>query len=259
MSGKEPEILVDRAGRVAVIRLNRPHARNALNGPLLEQLQAALRSSASDPQVGSVLLTGQGTAFCAGADLKETASAMAGDDFWSQHERATQSMIMHGLLTGSPKPVIAAVNGPALAGGCAVAMSCDLVIASDQARFGYPEVNRGLVAAMAMVTLSRIVPRRQALELLLTGRTLDAHEALALGMVNQVTPHAGLMDAALGLAADIAAKSPGALRVTKELYNQVLELDAARAMEHARDVNQMVKFVPDARSGAAAFGSVSTG
>jgi enoyl-CoA hydratase/carnithine racemase len=257
MSVQEPEVLVERTGRVAVIRLNRPQARNALNGPLLEKLQAALRATASDPEVGSVVLTGQGSAFCAGADLKETASGMAGDDFWSQHDRATQSMTMHGLLTGSPKPVIAAVNGPALAGGCAVAMSCDLVLASDQARFGYPEVNRGLVAAMAMVTLSRIVPRRQALDLLLTGRTFDANEALALGMVNRVIPHAELLDAALGLATEIAAKSAGALRITKELYNQVLEVDAARAMEHARDVNQMVKSIPDARSGAAAFGSVS--
>lgn len=255
MSGIEtkPNVLVGRDGRVAILTLNRPEARNALNRALLEELQEALNASSTDSKVGAIVLTGSGSAFCAGADLKEAARGMESDDFWSRYERATQSMRLHQFLPRLPKPVIAAVNGFAVAGGCGLAMSCDLVVSSDQAKFGYPEVTRGLVAAMVMVSLSRVVGRRQALDLLLTGRLISAEEALALGMINRVVPHDRLMLEAVAYAQGIASKSASALRVTKDLYRQVSEVDYDRAIEYARDVNQMIRQTRDAQQGAAEF------
>ena len=241
-----------RDGRVGTITLNRPQARNALNGTLLTELLDALDALGGDPDVGVVVLTGADPAFCAGADLKE-GSAQQSHDFWTVHERASQSMRLHQKLARLPKPVVAAVNGPAVAGGCGLAMSCDIVIASDHATFGYPEVRRGLVAAMAMVSLSRVVGQRVALDLLLTGRTVAANEALAIGLINRVVPHADLIPAALEYATDMAARSSSALRLTKELFRQVAELDYDRALEHARDVNLLVRQTTDADRGYAAF------
>jgi methylglutaconyl-CoA hydratase len=162
-------------------------------------------------------------------------------------------MRLHQQLAGLPKPVIAAVNGPAVAGGCGLAMSCDLVIASDRATFGYPEVRRGLVAAMAMVSLSRIVGQRAALDLLLSGRSVAAAAALGLGLINRVVPHADLLPATLEYATDMAAGSSSALRLTKELFRQVTELDYDRALEHARDVNLLVRQTNDAHRGYTDF------
>ena len=173
-----PPVLAERRGAVAVVTLNRPAARNALNRALLAALHEHLHAAMEDDSVRAVVLTGAGPAFCAGADLREALDTPPGaEGFWLQYDRSGQSLDLHRLLPRLPKPVIAAVNGFALGGGCGVAMSCDLVIASDQATFGYPEVAQGLVAAMVMVSLSRIVGRRQALDLLLTGRKLTAADA----------------------------------------------------------------------------------
>jgi enoyl-CoA hydratase/carnithine racemase len=248
-----PPLTVEREGRVAILTLDRPEARNALNRALLRALNAAIAEAEADAGIGAIVLTGNGPAFCAGADLKETAADMEGDDFWARYERANQSLDFHKRLPKLSKPVIAAVNGFALAGGCGVAMSCDLVIASDAAKFGYPEVKRGLVAAMVMVSLSRLVGRRQALDLLLTGRQISAQEALALGLINRVVPHDQLRARALDYAAEVAANSASALRMTKALFHHVMELDYDRALEYARDANQMMRQTRDARAGAAAF------
>jgi enoyl-CoA hydratase/carnithine racemase len=245
-------VMTARHGRVATITLDRPQARNALNRALLTELLDALDVLGGDPGVGVVVLTGADPAFCAGADLRE-GSAQQSDDFWAVHERASQSMRLHQKLARLPKPVVAAVNGPAVAGGCGLAMSCDIVIASDRAAFGYPEVRRGLVAAMAMVSLSRIVGQRVALDLLLTGRTVAADEALAIGLINRVVPHADLIPAVLEYATDMAARSSSALRLTKELFRQVPELDYDRALEHARDVNLLVRQTTDAHRGYTDF------
>lgn len=241
-----------RHGRVGVITLNRPRARNALNRALLSELDEALGAFGADQSIGVVVLTGADPAFCAGADLKEGSQDQS-VDFWAVHARASQSMRLHQQLARLPKPVVAAVNGPAVAGGCGLAMSCDLVIASDRAVFGYPEVRRGLVAAMAMVSLSRIVGQRTALDLLLSGRSVTAAEALELGLVNRVVPHAELMTTALEYATDMAAGSSSALRLTKELFRRVTELDYDRALEHARDVNLLVRQTSDAGRGYTDF------
>jgi enoyl-CoA hydratase/carnithine racemase len=246
-------VLIERADRVAVLTLNRPKARNALNAALLAELSAALERESGSPDVGAIVLTGAGSAFCAGADLKESATAMAGADFWSQYDRASRSLRIHDAIPRLAVPVIAAVNGHAVAGGCGLAMSCDIVIASDTARFGYPEVGHGLVAAMAMVSLSRSVGRHQALDLLLSGRLVDADEAQRIGMVNRVVAHDALMREVMSYATAMAAKPASALRITKALYRQIAEVDYDRGLEYARDVNMLVRYVDDARSGSMAY------
>jgi enoyl-CoA hydratase/carnithine racemase len=255
VTGAAP-VLVDRTGRVAVVTLNRPEARNGLNVALLDRLEAALRDLDDDPDTGVVVLTGNGPSFCAGADLKEAAAAT---DFWSAHERTTRSMRIHELLPRMSKPVVAAVDGHAVAGGCGLAMSCDVVVASDRARFGYPEVGRGLVASMAMVSLSRVVGRHHALDLLLSARVIDAAEALRIGMVNRVVDSDRLLPDVMAYAADMAAHPAAALRLTKDLYRHVQEVDYDRALSHARDVTQMVRYTGDARRGVADFGTDRTG
>jgi enoyl-CoA hydratase len=256
MSTDHPDtVLVSQEGRVRTLTLNRPAARNALDKELLELLTRELESAAGDEGVGAVVLAGNGPAFCAGADLKEGARNLGADSFQASHDRSTQSMRVHLLLPRLTKPVVAAVRGPAVAGGCGLAMSCDLVFAGESATFGYPEVNRGLVAAMVMVSLSRIVGRRHALDLLLSGRLVGADEAARLGMVNTVVADDQVLLAAQAYAADLAAKPASALRYTKDLYRQVQELDYDRAMEYARDVNQMLRQTGSARDGVTAFAS----
>jgi enoyl-CoA hydratase/carnithine racemase len=250
----EPVVLLNKADAVATVTLNRPDARNALNQALLGELDRTLRACASDPDVRVIVLTGAGSAFCAGADLKET-SGEYDSDFWARHERVSQSMAIHKMIPQLPVPVVAAVNGYALAGGCGLAMSCDLVIASDRAQFGYPEAARGLVAAMVMVSLSRLVHRRVALDLLLSGRRVSAAEALDLHMVNRVVAHDALADEVQEYARAIAANSGSALRMTKYLYHQVSEMDFDRATEFARDFNLLVRQTSDAEAGAKSFGS----
>ncbi len=244
-------MLAERHGAVAVITLNRPKARNALNRALLAGLHEHLHEAVRDDGVRAIVLTGNGPAFCAGADLKEALGAPGGPDgFWMQYERSGQSLELHRLLPKLPKPVIAAVNGFALGGGCGVAMSCDLVIASDQATFGYPEVSQGLVAAMVMVSLSRIVGRRQALDLLLTGRHLTPQQALELGLINRIAPHDQLLAQALAYADEVARHGASALRMTKSLYYNIAELDLDRALDYARDFNQMLRQTKPAAASA---------
>lgn len=247
-------VMAERHGPVMVLTLNRPQARNALNRALLSALHDALHAAAEDADIGAIVLTGAGAAFCAGADLKEATSTPKGaDGFWTQFDRSNQSLELHRLLPKLAKPVIAAVNGFALGGGCGVAMSCDLVIASDRARFGYPEVSKGLVAAMVMVSLSRIVGRRQALDLLLSGRELTPQDALALGMINRIAPHDELLPAAIAYANEIARNGVSALRMTKLLYNHVVEMDMDRALDYARDTNLMLRQTRGASERLAAF------
>jgi enoyl-CoA hydratase/carnithine racemase len=257
MSSSEDDtqlVLGERHGAVLVLTMNRPAARNALNRALLDDLSAKLNAASEDDGIRAIVLTGAGASFCAGADLKEAMSTPEGaDGFWIQYERSNRSLDLHRLLPRLTKPVIAAVNGHALGGGCGVAMSCDLVIASDTARLGYPEVVRGLVAAMVMVSLSRIVGRRQALDLLLSGRELSAADALQLGLINRVAPHDELLPQAIAYATEIAANGATALRMTKSLFYQVAEMDYDHALDHARDINQMLRQTRQANPGLAAF------
>ena len=224
-----------------VLTLNRPEAGNSLNGAVGQGLVDALTDAATNPEVRTIIITGAGEkVFCAGMDLKAFA---AGEDL---------AAVGAGLnmLSSCPKPVIAAVNGHAVAGGFEVMMRCDLVVAADHARFGIPEVKRGLVAAGGGTRLPRRIPLAVALELGLTGETVLASRALELGLINRVVPAAEVMTAALALAALINANGPLAVQATKRLMLEELGDDPSA---HVGQVVGPVFASADAREGAIAF------
>jgi enoyl-CoA hydratase len=201
-------VLTERAGGVLVVTLNRPEVRNALDPALMDGLSAVLRAADADPGVRVIVLTGAGPVFCAGLDLKAFA---AGGDFkglvWFYHE---------GVAT----PVIAALNGSALAGGFELLLACDLVVAAEGAVLGITEVKRGLFAAGGGTTLADRVPMAVALEMGLTGEPFPVERALELGLVNRVVPADRVRDEALGLAGRIAANGPLGVAMTKKLMRQ---------------------------------------
>lgn len=238
-----------RHGRVELLRIDREHARNAIDGPTSQAIGSALDELADDPEVLAVILTGTGEkAFCAGMDLKAFATGEVG-----------LIMTTSGGFAGVarrefPKPLIAAVNGAALAGGCEIVLACDLVVAAEHATFGVPEVKRGLVAAAGgMLRLPRRLPYAVALEMLLTGDPIDAARAHQLGLVNRVVPAAELLEAALALAERIGANSPLAVRRSKEVARASLDLDEGAAWELNARVTAEIFSYPDALEGAIAF------
>ncbi len=234
-------VLVENRDGALVLTLNRPEAGNSLNGAVGQGLIDALSDAATNDEIRSVIITGAGERiFCAGMDLKAFA---AGEDL---------STLGPGLalLSGCPKPVIAAVNGMALAGGFEVVMKCDLVVAADHAKFGIPEVKRGLVAAGGGTRLPRRVPLQVALEMGLTGEPITAQRALELGLINRVVPAADVLEAALQLAGLINANGPLAVQATKRLMLEEIGEDTAA---HVREVVAPVFASEDAREGATSF------
>ena len=234
-------IAVDRRDGALIITLNRPEAGNSLNPEVGAGLLHAITVAGSDPDVRSVIVTGAGEkVFCAGMDLKAFA---AGEDMTS---------VGRGLaaLSNCAKPVIAAVNGHALAGGFEVMMKCDLVVAAEHARFGIPEVKRGLVAAGGGTRLPRRVPLQVALEMGLTGESISAARALELGLVNRVVPAGDVMATAMALAALINANGPLAVQATKRLMLEEIGEDNST---HVGRIVGPVFASEDAREGATAF------
>lgn len=244
-----PLVLIERHGAVTLLRLNRPEARNALNAQLAECLRDRLREAEDDPGTRAVVLTGAGTAFCAGADLRELPAGTPEE----AARRVDLAMELHGAIPAMRTPVVAAVGGPAVAGGCGLAMVCDLVVASADAWFGYPEVRRGLVAALVMVSLERLVGRRTALDLLLTGRRVAPEEARGLGMITEVVEPGREVERAIERATEIAASPPGAVGMTKELLGRVADLPYAAALRQAAQVNLLMRATADAKAGSDAF------
>lgn len=242
-------LAVSREGPVVTLTLNRPASRNALNGDLMARLHQELDVVESDTSINVVVITGKGSAFCAGADLYE----MRSGNLTETLDRVDLSFDLHRRLPLLRVPVIAAVNGYALAGGCGLAMSCDVVIASDNAQFGYPEIERGLVAALVMVRLQRLVPPRAALELLLSGRRISAEEALTLGMINEVVPEGAALSRAATFAHDLSGRSATALSLTKRLFHQTLGTDLQVALRMARDVSVSMRGATDAAAGIDEF------
>jgi enoyl-CoA hydratase len=199
-------------GRVAVITIDRPEARNAVNGVVAEGLEAAVTRVEADPELWAGVVTGRGPVFCAGADLKEIAAGRADDLHTERGGFAGITRLPRA------KPLIAAVDAPALAGGCEIVLSCDLVVASRAASFGIPEVKRALVAgAGGLFRLPRVLPRTIALELALTGDPLPAERAFALGMVNELVEPGAAVAAAVALADRICANAPRAVQASREL------------------------------------------
>ena len=249
MTGAGLRITVD--GRVATVTIDRPDVLNALNTALLEELLATLGDLGGDPGVGVVVLTGEGErSFIAGADIKE----MAGKT--PLEARAYSELgqeIAHRLET-MRKPTIAAVNGYALGGGCEMALACDVRLASENAQFGQPEINLGIIPGWgASQRLARATNIGYAKELILTGRMVDAAEALERGLVQHVYPPAELMPATMRLAAEMASKSPVALYYAKEATNRALHGDIGGNLVHEADLYSLMFSTDDAREGLNAF------
>jgi len=214
------ELLRERRGNVEILTINRPEARNAINGAVSQAMSTALDELTDDDGVAVVVLTGAGDkAFSAGMDLKAFASGEGASIIGASGGFA-------GIAKRDfPKPLIAAVNGSALAGGCEIMLSCDLVVAADHATFGIPEAKRGLIAgAGALIRLPKRLPMAVALELALTGDPIDADRALALGLVNRVVPAGQLLGEALGMAERIAENAPLAVRHSKAVIKQAAEV-----------------------------------
>ena len=243
------ELLRERRGNVEVLTINRPEARNAINGAVSQAMSTALDELTDDDSVAVVVLTGAGDkAFSAGMDLKAFASGEGASIIGATGGFA-------GIAKRDfPKPLIAAVNGSALAGGCEIMLSCDLVVAADHALFGIPEAKRGLIAgAGALIRLPKRLPMAVALELALTGDPIDASRALALGLVNRVVPAGQVLDEAMDLAGRIAENAPLAVRHSKAVIKQAAEVPEAEGWT-INDASVGVVFSSaDAMEGPVAF------
>jgi enoyl-CoA hydratase len=240
------EILRERIGHVEVLTINRPEARNAINLATAQALSTALDELEIDDDCWVVVLTGsEDKAFSAGMDLK----AFASGEF-----PITEKGFGGITKRDFPKPLIAAVNGSALAGGFEIMLSCDLVVAADHAKFGIPEVARGLVAgAGGLIRLPKRVPMAVALELALTAEPIDASKALAIGLINRVVPSASLRDEALALAERIAKNAPMAVRVSKQVMRDAAERSEAEAWSINDAAFGAIGQSADAMEGAIAF------
>ncbi|MHB9144960.1 MAG: enoyl-CoA hydratase-related protein [Symbiobacteriia bacterium] len=204
-------IIVELEPPIAVIQLNRPKALNALNSELMGEIASALSELASNPGIGAVVLTGDERAFAAGADIKEMAGAGAVEMLLRNQFVSWES------VRNFPKPIIAAVSGYALGGGCELAMMCDMIVASETAQFGQPEINLGIIpGAGGTQRLTRAVGKARAMEMILTGRPMKAQEALSYGLVNRVVTKETYLEEAKGLAREIAGKAPIAVRLAKD-------------------------------------------
>jgi enoyl-CoA hydratase len=236
------------AQRVGLIRLNRPKALNALSPELMGELGEALLAFDADPAVGCLVLTGNERAFAAGADIKAMAQAttvdMLNNDLIARWE----------TINHLQKPIIAAVSGFCLGGGCELAMACDIIVASESAVFGQPEINLGIIPGFGGTQrLTRTVGKYLAMEMVLTDRRLTAQEALAVGLVNHVYPVETYLDEALKLAARIAAQAPLAVRLAKEAVRKALELSLSEGLAVERRLFQMLFASADQKEGMAAF------
>ena len=241
-------ILVETHGRVGLVRLNRPKALNALNGPLLTELMAALETFDNDPGIGAIVISGDERAFAAGADIKEMAEADA-VGMLKRDSIATFDRIMH-----IKKPVIAAVSGWCLGGGNELAMSCDMIVASETARFGQPEINIGVIpGAGDTQRLTRVVGKALAMEMVLNNRTLSAEEAERFGLVNRVVPVERFLEEALALAAQIAARAPLAVRLAKEAVSLAYQSFLAEGLAVERRAFYYLFASADQKEGMAAF------
>ena len=241
-------ILLRREGRVGIVQLNRPQARNALNTALMGELIAALRAFDADGEIGCIVVTGSDKAFAAGADIKQMAEA-------SVVEMIDSPFIGYwDDLARIAKPVLAAVSGWCLGGGCELAMACDLIVAAESAVFGQPEINLGIIpGAGGTQRLTRAVGKAVAMDMVLTGRRLAAQEALHFGLVARVLPDEGFLEAAVAVAAEIAGRSPIALRMAKEAVNHAFETPLAEGVHLERRLFNLLFATEDQKEGMAAF------
>lgn len=241
-------IILEQRSRVGVIRLNRPAALNALNAALMRELAAAIDALEADAGIGCILVTGSPKAFAAGADIKEMADKTFADvyaaDFTAAWHRLAQAR----------KPVVAAVAGYALGGGCELAQQCDVIIAADDAKFGQPEIKLGIIPGIGGTQrLTWAVGKAKAMDLILTGRMMDAAEAERCGLVARVVPAARLLEEALAAAQTIAAMSLPSVLAAKEAVNRAFETSLAEGIRFERRVFHALFATKDRKEGMQAF------
>lgn len=248
-------LLSERRGPIAVLTLNRPSARNSLSLDLIAALHAAIEREGAARDVAAIIIRGAPPAFCAGHDLREMTArrkdADRGRAFFEETMRSCAAAMQ--AIAACPKPVIAAVNGIATAAGCQLVASCDLAVAGESAHFATPGINIGLFCSTPMVALSRNVPRKAAMEMLLLGEMVPAAKAQELGLLNRVVPDEKVFDAAMELARKIAAKSPLTLAIGKKAFYQQIEMPLAQAYGFAASVMVENMLVRDAEEGIGAF------
>ena len=250
-----PVLIRERKGPIAILRLNRPEQRNGLDEALLTALQQAIVRLTAHRDVHAIVIAANGPVFCAGHDLKElTAHRKDSDGGRAFFGRILGqcSALMQDIMK-CPKPVIAAVHGTATAAGCQLVATCDLAVAADSAKFCTPGVNIGLFCSTPMVALSRNLPRKIAMEMLLLGETLAAAEAAAYGLVNRVVPADKVMEEAMVMANRITSRSPVAVEIGKQAYYAQIELPVAQAYSYASDVMVHNMLMADAEEGIGAF------
>jgi len=241
-------LIVETADGVSLVRLNRPEALNALNSQLLGELAAILDEAEADDGVGCVVLTGSEKAFAAGADIKEMAELTYAEAYRQQLFKSAER------VERFRKPLIAAVAGYALGGGCELAMACDFIIAAETARFGQPEINLGVMPGMGGTQrLTRLVGKSKAMDMMLTARQMDAAEAERTGLASRVVPADRLLEEALGAAKRIAAQSPLAVMMNKELVNTALETTLSTGLAVERSLFYSLFAFEDQKEGMAAF------
>jgi enoyl-CoA hydratase/carnithine racemase len=245
----------ERRGSIAIVTLMRPDARNSLSLDLLAALQGAIDRLSADRGVSAVVLAATGPAFCAGHDLKELAAHRTDADRGRDFYRLTMDRCAAAMtsILRSPKPFVAAVEGVATAAGCQLVATCDLAVAGAAARFATPGVNIGLFCSTPMVALSRNVPRKRAMEMLLLGELIDAQSAADYGLVNRVVAEGAALDVALEVARTIASKSPAVVAIGKEAFYAQLELPISDAYAYASEVMVRNMMHRDAEEGIGAF------
>jgi enoyl-CoA hydratase len=239
---------IEKAGRVTVATLHRPAALNALNAQVMNDLAGLVVEIDRDPETAVLVLTGSGRAFAAGADIKEMAGQSVADlyltDYFAGWDR----------FAACRKPVVAAVNGFALGGGCELAMMCDVIVASDNAKFGQPEIKLGITPGMGgSVRLTKAVGKAKAMDMILTGRMIDAIEAERMGLVSRVVSHGDLMGAAMEIANTIAGYGIPALMAAKEMVGRALELPTTEGVRFERRLFMSLFATEDQKEGMAAF------
>jgi enoyl-CoA hydratase/carnithine racemase len=250
-----PILLRERAGSISVLTLNRPAARNSLSEGLIAELQAALKEIHDDKSVRAVVIAASGPAFSAGHDMKELTARRSDADrgraYFAEIMNACSAMMQ--AIVHLPKPVVAAVQGIATAAGCQLVASCDLAVASEAASFATPGVDIGLFCSTPMVALTRNVPRKQAMEMLLTGEPVDARKAQSLGLINRVVAPGAEREAAIALAQKVALKSAYTIKLGKEAFYRQADMNIVDAYRFAAEVMTENMMARDAEEGIGAF------
>ncbi len=245
------QVLLQAEGRTATITLNRPDQRNPLSGTMLRDLAAAFRWARDEPEVRVVVLTGAGDrAFCAGADLASFDSEMTDLE---RHRSRDLFVDLFMVMTGLGKPIVGRINGHALAGGLGLACSCDILVSTDTATFGTPEINVGIWPMMIQAILARNIPRKVLLEMEMLGDRWTATQMQAIGVVNRVVPHDQLDSAVNEITEQLARKSPAAMRLGRDSFYRQQDMEFRAALDYLQSQLTLVTLSEDAKEGITAF------